>query len=114
KNYYEGKELLLSNGTLGIINEVKSESFYFEDYDGVSSIDFKDLRTSEREFFDLAYAITVHKSQGNGFNHLFLVIPERFGLLSKELIYTALTRTKKSITLFIQNPKDNKKTVLEI
>lgn len=114
KNYYKGKELFLSNGTLGIINEEKSETFYFEDLDGVSEIDFKDIRSIDREFFDLAYAITVHKSQGSGFNHLFLVVPERYGLLSKELIYTALTRTKKSITLFIQNAKENKKNVLEI
>ena len=60
-------------------------------------------RSMEQEFFELAYAVTVHKSQGSGFNHLFVIIPARYGLLSKELVYTALTRTKKTITLFLES-----------
>jgi exodeoxyribonuclease V alpha subunit len=113
KNYYEKKKLVLSNGTLGFIKKEKGEKFYFEAQDGLDDISFYDIRGFEQEFFELAYAITIHKSQGSGFNHLFLVLPARYGLLSKELVYTALTRTKKSITLFLQTSDDEKKSVLE-
>jgi exodeoxyribonuclease V alpha subunit len=112
KNYYHENELLLSNGTIGIINEAKGESFHFEKERSVSSISFKDIRSSEKEFFELAYAVSVHKSQGSGFNHLFVVLPARYGLLSKELVYTALTRTKQTITLFIQKTEGNRKSVI--
>ncbi|MBT7199950.1 MAG: hypothetical protein HN914_05840, partial [Candidatus Marinimicrobia bacterium] len=40
--------------------------------------------------------------------------PARYGLLSKELIYTALTRTQSSITLFIQSVEGARQNVLEI
>lgn len=113
KNYYDKKKLVLSNGTLGIIKKHAGEKFFYEGQEGLEDISFYDIRSFEQEFFELAYAITIHKSQGSGFNHLFLVLPARYGLLSKELIYTALTRTKKSITLFIQTSENEKKGVLE-
>jgi hypothetical protein len=73
------------------------------------------IRSSDQEFFDLAYAITVHKSQGSGFNHSFFVLPNKSGLLSKELIYTALTRSRESISLFVQGEPGGtfEKSVLE-
>jgi len=115
KNYYNNKELILSNGTMGIINnEKKEENFYYETSDGLYYIPFNEIRRNEQEYFELAYAISVHKSQGSGFNHLFLVLPARYGLLSKELVYTALTRTKKSITLFLQTNDEKNNNVLEI
>lgn len=115
KNYYQNKKLLLSNGTLGFINgNPYKEKFCFEDKDGLTEIPFSDIRKAEQEFFELAYAVTVHKAQGSGFNHLFVVIPARYGLLSKELIYTALTRTKKSITLFLETLPEHSKNILEI
>ncbi|WP_150452112.1 ATP-dependent DNA helicase [Arenibacter lacus] len=113
KNYYDKKKLVLSNGTLGFIKNDKGEKFHYEGSEGMEAISFYDIRGFEQEFFELAYAITIHKSQGSGFNHLFLVLPARYGLLSKELVYTALTRTKKSITLFLQTSDDEKKSVLE-
>jgi exodeoxyribonuclease V alpha subunit len=113
KNYYENKKLILSNGTLGLIKKDKVEKFYFNSQKGLDEIAFSEIRGADNEFFELAYAITIHKSQGSGFNHLFLVLPARYGLLSKELVYTALTRTKKSITLFIQTSEDEKKSVLD-
>tara|TARA_R110000764_G_scaffold238954_2_gene337082 strand:- start:25564 stop:29550 length:3987 start_codon:yes stop_codon:yes gene_type:complete len=113
KNYYEKKKLVLSNGTLGFIKKDKQEKFFYDAQGGLTEKAFYDIRGFEQEFFELAYAITIHKSQGSGFNHLFLVLPSRYGLLSKELIYTALTRTKKSITLFVQTSDDEKKSVLD-
>lgn len=49
---------------------------------------------------ELAYATSVHKSQGSEFKHIALVMPpETMSLLSKELLYTAVTRASKSVTL---------------
>jgi len=52
---------------------------------------------------ELAYAISVHKSQGSEFDIVYAVIPKKkSSLLSMELLYTAVTRAKKKLVLFIQ------------
>lgn len=44
----------------------------------------------------LGYAITTHKSQGSGFPYVIALIdPKAFTLISKEFLYTAITRAKK-------------------
>lgn len=43
---------------------------------------------------ELAYALTVHKAQGSQFDTVFLVIAEPCRILSREMLYTALTRQK--------------------
>lgn len=56
------------------------------------------------ENLELAYAISVHKSQGSEFDHVYIIIPKRDShLLSMELIYTAITRAQKHVTIFIQD-----------
>jgi hypothetical protein len=51
---------------------------------------------------ELAYALTVHKAQGSEFDKVFVVLPEKARFLSRELVYTALTRSKSSLVLLIQ------------
>lgn len=51
---------------------------------------------------ELAYAITVHKAQGSEFDSTFLVIPDPCPILSRELLYTALTRQRRRVHLFFQ------------
>lgn len=51
---------------------------------------------------ELAYAITIHKSQGSEFKKVFLVIPDPCFLLSREMLYTALTRQKEKVILLYQ------------
>jgi exodeoxyribonuclease V alpha subunit len=47
------------------------------------------------------YAMTVHKSQGSEFDEVFFILPDSdFPILTRELIYTALTRARKSITIW--------------
>ena len=51
---------------------------------------------------ELAYALTVHKAQGSQFDVVFVVIPATSPLLSRELIYTALTRARERLVLLVQ------------
>lgn len=56
------------------------------------------------ENLELAYAISVHKSQGSEFDYVYIIIPKRDShLLSMELLYTALTRAQKKVTVFLQD-----------
>ena len=62
--------------------------------------------TSETQVADnleLAYAISVHKSQGSEFERIYFVLPKhKRGLLSRELFYTGLTRAQSHCTLLIE------------
>ena len=48
---------------------------------------------------ELAYALTVHKSQGSEFGKVILVIGQPAGMLSRELLYTAITRQKEKLII---------------
>ncbi len=48
---------------------------------------------------ELAYALTVHKSQGSQFDTVILILAEPCRILSREMLYTALTRQKKKIVI---------------
>ena len=108
------KGLGVYNGDTGIIKEIDmfSESFTVCFDDGkVSNYEF-----SEFNEIELAYAITVHKSQGS--EYPAVIIPIYKGpamLMNRNLIYTAVTRAKKCVVLvgipevfysMIQNTKE--------
>lgn len=61
--------------------------------------DFSDERGAS---LDLAYALTVHKAQGSEFEIVFLVLPKSPLMLTRELIYTALTRQRKKVIVLHQ------------
>lgn len=47
----------------------------------------------------LAHAMTIHKAQGSEFDHVAIFLPEYdLPLLTREILYTAVTRAKKSVT----------------
>jgi exodeoxyribonuclease V alpha subunit len=53
-----------------------------------------------RDDLRVAYATTVHKAQGAELDYVALVLPERdLPLLSRELVYTALTRARRSVVI---------------
>lgn len=77
--------------------------------DGKAEVVFENGRKFIPEIlpkYQLAYAITVHKSQGSEYEHVNLVLCDNSGLdsmsalLSKELLYTGITRAKNSISIF--------------
>ena len=51
---------------------------------------------------ELAYALTVHKAQGSEFGRTIVILPNPCRILSRELLYTALTRQRERITLLYQ------------
>jgi hypothetical protein len=56
---------------------------------------------------ELAYALTIHKSQGSEFGTTFVVLPYPCILLSRELLYTALTRHQERLVVLHQGPLAN-------
>jgi hypothetical protein len=61
-------------------------------------------RDSERgsEVLQVAYAVTIHKSQGSQFETTFVVVPNPCAVLSPELLYTALTRHRERTVVLVQ------------
>ena len=57
------------------------------------------LQPSRLPSHETVFAMTVHKSQGSEFEHCAVVLPEHnTQVLTKELIYTGITRAKKQLT----------------
>lgn len=73
---------------------------------------FRDSAGKQREYLasrlpehQTCFAMTVHKAQGSEFNHVTLVLPAELprqsgNLLTRELIYTAVTRARDRVDLF--------------
>jgi hypothetical protein len=59
--------------------------------------------TSEvKEALELAYGLTVHKAQGSDFETAILILPRKAQTLSRELLYTGLTRFKDKLILLVE------------
>ncbi len=57
---------------------------------------------SRLDAVETVFAMTVHKSQGSEFDHVVLVLPDRISpVLTRELLYTGITRAKKHLTLAV-------------
>lgn len=87
----------LFNGEIGVYLKLKDEApkFYFEGREAGSPP--RSFLPQQLNRFEYAFALTVHKSQGSEYDTVHLIAPdseERHPLFSKELLYTALTRSK--------------------
>ena len=86
------------NGDTGILKEIN-------EFAETASVEFEDGRYAEYSFkqldeLELAYAITIHKSQGS--EYPAVVMPVLSGprmLLNRNLLYTAVTRARKCVTI---------------
>lgn len=86
------------NGDMGIVKEIN-------EFAGTMTVEFEERKTVEYAFrqldeLELAYAVTVHKSQGS--EYPAVVIPILSGprmLMNRNLLYTAVTRAKKCVTI---------------
>lgn len=95
KNYEE-----ISNGDIGYISQVRTDGT-----DSFLSVDFGDGRVVEYESNDLemltlAYATTIHKSQGAEYRTVIINLQCAHAvMLVRPLIYTAITRAKERVIL---------------
>ncbi|WP_170270432.1 ATP-dependent RecD-like DNA helicase [Heliorestis acidaminivorans] len=102
KNNY-GKQVF--NGDVGIVQNVGS--FYDEDEGRevmslTASFNGETVRYQENELgqLSLAYAVTVHKSQGSEYEAVIMpVTTQHYVMLARNLLYTAVTRAKKMVIL---------------
>jgi len=96
----------LFNGALGYVNPFKDrtkEHKLCAVFDTAPNTLFFLTKSFAKKNLELGYAISVHKSQGSEFDTVILVIPsEKLGLISRELFYTALTRSTKRLILLLQ------------
>ena len=67
----------------------------------IGSYVFYPIHLLPRDSLELSYAITIHKSQGSGYESILIFLPEKKDnpLLNRQILYTALTRTKGSTYL---------------
>jgi exodeoxyribonuclease V alpha subunit len=101
----------VANGEIGIVKAYNAKPdqlkvafsdqpeylYYYYDGNGNGSVETN---------LDLAYAITIHKSQGSDFEYVILVIPQKAFNISMEMMYTALTRFKEKTFLLVQGGID--------
>ena len=87
------------NGDIGLLwrNSQGHLMAVFENANG----DYDWILPSRLPKFDTVYAMTIHKTQGSEFNHVAMVLPEQKDnkLLSRELLYTGITRAKQQLSI---------------
>ncbi|ETX09432.1 exodeoxyribonuclease V subunit alpha [Marinomonas ushuaiensis DSM 15871] len=106
--WYPGKAVILTrndaalglfNGDIGLcmLDEFQRLRVWFIQSDGT----FTGLLPSRLSEFEAVFAMTVHKSQGSEFERVALLLPMTPSpVLTRELLYTGITRAKKDFTLW--------------
>ncbi len=110
EGWYEGRPVIMTrndyqlglmNGDVGVTLNVAGADqgamlrVAFRLPDGRISL----VLPSRLDAVESVYAMTVHKSQGSEFRHAALVLPESHQTVSRELLYTAITRARQRFTL---------------
>jgi exodeoxyribonuclease V alpha subunit len=94
-------QLKLFNGDVGILFpdlETEGELRIFFPAEGGG---FRKLLPGRLKGYETVYAMTIHKSQGSEFDHVAILLSDRLSeVLTKELLYTAITRAKKSVEIW--------------
>lgn len=105
--WYEGRPIMISvndyrvglyNGDTGVVRaDGPGRTAVYFSLPGGAVRKIHPLRLPEHE---TVYATTVHKSQGSEFDEVVLVLPDRpLPLMTRELLYTAVTRAKKRVVV---------------
>jgi exodeoxyribonuclease V alpha subunit len=88
----------LFNGDVGVLHKVDRNGLAAHFRTGPGTVRSMSLARLPRH--ESVYAMTVHKSQGSEFDAVAVVLPERPSpILSRELLYTAITRAKRSVSI---------------
>ena len=95
----------VANGEIGIVRSTKkgTRSSYLDVvFSTQTDVSYRYFGNQVDDNLNLAYALTVHKAQGSDFEVVFLIIPQNASTLSRELIYTGLTRFRRKLVLLIE------------
>jgi exodeoxyribonuclease V alpha subunit len=94
RNDYERE---VFNGEQGVVADFNAnEKKLIVDFDGR----FKEYAAEETEDLTLAYAMSIHKSQGSEYDCvILLLLPQHAAMLNREIFYTAVTRARKRLFL---------------
>jgi len=109
--WYRGRPVLITrndyslelfNGDIGItMTEQNSESKNLYVYFSAASGRLRRFLPHRLPEHETAYAMTVHKSQGSEFENVLLVLPNQdYPVLTRELLYTGITRAKNHISIW--------------
>ncbi len=106
--WYEGRPVMITrndynlglmNGDIGITLKDSNNKLRVA-FPGDESGEIRWISPMRLPDVETAFAMTVHKSQGSEFNHVAMVLPEtRSRVLTRELVYTGITRAKENFTL---------------
>lgn len=98
-------DLGVFNGDIGRVTQVDSEDMVCEVCFSGSGERVVSFEKEDLSDLSLAYAITIHKSQGSEFQAVIIpVLGQHFNMLFRNLIYTGLTRAKK-LAIFVGSRK---------
>ena len=100
----EFDETKVFNGQIGIVVDIEPDFdnrrgavfVYYPENDYIVIYSFYDIRKSI--LLDLAYAITVHKSQGSQYKTVVMpMVSQYYRMLNNKLVYTAITRAQSML-----------------
>lgn len=95
-----GEDTSIFNGSIGIVTEIRGYGRIVVDFAYIGQVV---LEKDALQGIELAYAITSHKSQGSEFDTvIFAIDTASYTLLTRELVYTSITRAKKQCYLIAQ------------
>lgn len=106
--WYHGRPIMVTENdySLGVFNgdigiALRGADGMINVWFAVSSGEFRSIAPSSLPSHQTAYAMTVHKSQGSEFKNVALVLPAKdYPVLTRELIYTAVTRAKQELSIY--------------
>lgn len=93
----------LYNGDIGLcIRDPDEEGHKLKVFFELPDGSVKAVLPSRVPEHETAYAMTIHKSQGSEFDHTLMILPPEFSpILTRELIYTGVTRAKSRLSLYV-------------
>jgi exodeoxyribonuclease V alpha subunit len=95
--------LRLFNGDIGIALPDATGALLVHFPDAAAPDGFRAIAPVRLPRHETAFAMTVHKSQGSEFDGVLVMLPEqRSRVLTRELLYTAITRARRRVTLVAQ------------
>lgn len=89
-----------SNGDVGYITKIDADhSKLYVNFDGKNDVSYN-LKSDDIDHLELAYATTVHKSQGSEYDVVIVnLMNQHKNMLTRNLFYTAITRAKQKVII---------------